>query len=302
MTERASSRVVVAVNPHASFGKNSQAGQLAAKELVSHGFRVEVLQEDSYERLSQSIAEALIEPAFALVMVGGDGMIHLGLEHALRADLPLGVIPSGTGNDFARHLGIPLDTVANAVAHFVAATTTPPIRVDVGVATSASGEPKAYACVASAGFDAIVNQRANSLKFPKGRHRYTLALLIELAKLRPRHYTVTLDGADLSGEYMLVAVANSQSFGGGMKVVPTASLNDGLLDVLLVKPLSRWEFLLIYPRVFRGTHVTDRRVIIRQATTVLLDAEGIVAYADGEPVGSLPLSVGVSGAALSVFA
>jgi diacylglycerol kinase (ATP) len=263
---------------------------------------VEALQEDSYDALSQSIGQALLKPAFALIVVGGDGMVHLGVEHALRAQVPLGVIPTGTGNDFARHLGIPLGGVTHAVAHFVAATETSPIRVDVGVATSASGVSRAYACVASAGFDAIVNQRANSLKFPKGRHRYTLALLIELAKLRPRHYTVTLDSSDLSGEYMLVAVANSQSFGGGMKVAPEASLNDGLLDVLLVKPLSRLAFLRIYPRVFKGTHVTDRRVIIRQAQSVSLDAEGIVAYADGEPVGPLPLSVSVSGAALSVFA
>jgi diacylglycerol kinase (ATP) len=159
-----------------------------------------------------------------------------------------------------------------------------------------------YVCVLSAGFDAIVNERANSITFPKGRHRYTVALLIELWKLKPLSYEVTIDGKDFSGNYLLVAVANSQSFGGGMKVTPEASLEDGLVDVLLLKPLGRLEFLRIYPRVFKGTHVTDPRVVIQRGATVRVDARGVIAYADGERMSSLPVEVRVAPRSLLVFA
>jgi len=302
MAQQPSSRVVVAINPRASFGKNQHAGAVVVEEFRARGFSPEALQADNYDALSQLIGQALLTPARVLVVVGGDGMVHLGVKHSLQAKIPLGVIPAGTGNDFARHLGIPLASLPSAVEKCVAAMALAPRSVDVGVATSSTGVPHPFACVVSAGFDAIVNHRANNLRFPKGRHRYTVALVAELAKLRPRHYSVTLDGEDLSGEYMLVAVANSQSFGGGMKVAPQARLDDGLLDVVLVKPLSRLAFLRIYPRVFQGTHVSDPRVIIRQAQDVFLDSEGIVAYADGEPVGPLPLTVRIEPAALSVFA
>jgi diacylglycerol kinase (ATP) len=129
-----------------------------------------------------------------------------------------------------------------------------------------------------------------------------VALLIELWKLTPLSYEVTIDGKDFSGNYLLVAVANSQSFGGGMKVTPEASLVDGLVDVLLLKPLGRLEFLRIYPRVFKGTHVTDPRVIIQRGASVRVDARGVVAYADGERMSALPVQVEVRPLALQVFA
>jgi diacylglycerol kinase (ATP) len=237
-----------------------------------------------------------------LVVVGGDGMVHLGVELALEAGVPLGVIPAGTGNDLARYLGLPFHSIPESVDAFLAAISGAPRMIDVGVATQPDGSETPYACVLSAGFDAIVNERANTLHFPKGRHRYTLALLIELWNLTPLSYRVTIDGEDLSGEYLLVAIANSQSFGGGMKVTPEASIDDGLLDVLLLKPLGRLEFLRIYPRVFQGTHVSDPRVIIRRGAKVHVDAPGVVAYADGERMTGLPLEVSVRSRALAVFA
>jgi diacylglycerol kinase (ATP) len=170
------------------------------------------------------------------------------------------------------------------------------------VARNSSGEAYPFACVFSAGFDALVNERANRLRFPKGRHRYTLALVIELAKLRPISYTLTMDGVRETGSYLLVAVANSQSFGGGMKVTPEASLVDGALDVFTLDPLSRREFLWIYPRVFKGLHVSDPRVHIRQATSVQVESEGVVAYADGERLDALPMDIAVEPGVLQVYA
>jgi diacylglycerol kinase (ATP) len=299
MSPKTARHLVVAINPQASFGKNQGAGRMVIDQLVAAGHDVVGIQEGSYQDLRTKTQAALRKDS-VLVVVGGDGMAHLGVDLATQAGIPLGIIPAGTGNDLARHLGIPLGSISAATAHFLAATKAR--KIDVALSKGPEGEETPYVCVLSAGFDAIVNERANSITVPKGRHRYTVALLIELWKLTPLSYQVTIDGKDFSGEYLLVAVANSQSFGGGMKVTPEASLVDGLVDVLLLKPLGRLEFLRIYPRVFKGTHVTDRRVIIARGASVRVDARGVIAYADGERMGPLPVEVRVAPLALQVFA
>jgi diacylglycerol kinase (ATP) len=295
-------RLVVAINPRASFGKNKHVGRAVSEALRSAGYEVHACQANSYAGLEAEVRLALATPTKALVVVGGDGMVHLGVAMASEYGIPLGLIPSGTGNDVARHLGIPLGSPEAALAVLLRALQGEPRMIDYGVSAGPHGVTTPFACVLSAGFDAIVNERANRLRFPKGRHRYTVALLIELAKLRPLSYTLSIDGEDLSGEYLLVAVANARSFGGGMKVTPDAVIDDGLLDVLLVKPLSRIEFLKIYPRVFKGTHVLDPRVIIRTGQSVVVDAKGVVAYADGEAMSQLPVTVTLEPRALGVFA
>jgi diacylglycerol kinase (ATP) len=296
------SRIVVAINPRASFGATAQVGGQVVEALAAAGYAVDSCQAADYASLTSQVRDAVARPALALVVVGGDGMAHLGAQLALEAGIPLGLIPSGTGNDLARHLGIPLGSPTEAISLLVAALTTPPRLIDVGMSRGPSGTQTPYVCVLSAGFDALVNERANALRFPKGRHRYTVPLLLELAKLRALDYTVSIDGEDFSGRYLLVAVANSQSFGGGMKVTPEAVIDDGVLDVFLLKPLSRLNFLRIYPRVFKGTHVRDPRVIIRQGRTVHIDCEGVIAYADGERMSELPLEITVSHRALRVLA
>lgn len=293
--------IVVAMNPRASFGKNEDAGHEVARLLASAGHDVIALREKDYGALEEVTRDAL-RPESVLVVVGGDGMVHLGAQLAREKNLPLGLIPAGTGNDLARHLGLPLGSIPLATEHLIRALEGTPQRIDLGLATSEQGIEHPFACVFSAGFDALVNERANRLRFVRGRHRYTLALLIELAQLRPITYTLTIDGVEETGSYLLVAVANSQSFGGGMKVTPEASLVDGQLDVFTLDPLSRLAFLRIYPRVFQGLHVSDPRVHIRQARSVRVESEGIVAYADGERLEALPLEVSVEPLRLDVFA
>ena len=293
--------IVVAMNPRASFGKNENAGIEVSQLLSKAGHDVVTARESSYQDLEISARDALRQDS-VLVVVGGDGMVHLGVNLAREKGVALGVIPSGTGNDFARHLGIPLTSLSDAVEHFLGALKSSPRSVDLGVAGMENGDEYPFACVLSAGFDALVNERANNLPFPKGRHRYTLALLIELAQLKPLEYTLTLDGVKEKGTFLLVAVANSRSFGGGMKVTPDASLEDGLLDVFTLDPLSRLNFLRIYPRVFKGQHVSDRRVHIRRASRIRVESPGVVAYADGERLGPLPTEVSVEPGALRVYA
>jgi diacylglycerol kinase (ATP) len=293
--------IVVAMNPRASFGKNEDAGHEAARLLASAGHDVIALRESDYSALENVTRDAL-RPESVLVVVGGDGMVHLGAHLAREKNVPLGLIPAGTGNDLARHLGLPLGSIPLATQHLLRALEGAPQSIDLGVATSQQGVEHPFACVFSAGFDALVNERANRLRVVRGRHRYTLALLIELAKLRPITYTLTIDGVQETRSYLLVAVANSQSFGGGMKVTPDASLVDGQLDVFTLDPLPRLAFLRIYPRVFRGLHVTDPRVHIRQARTIQVASDGVVAYADGERLEALPLEVTVEKSRLRVYA
>ncbi|MGL5909534.1 MAG: sphingosine kinase, partial [Phycicoccus sp.] len=159
-----------------------------------------------------------------------------------------------------------------------------------------------YVGVLAAGFDAVVNERANRWRRPRGPLRYHLATVRELPVFRPIPYVLVLDGRRFETEAMLVAVGNGPSYGGGMRVTPDASFDDGLLDVLVAHRISAFELLRVFPRVFRGSHVTHPAVEIVRARSVQLQAVGIVAYADGERLGPLPLTVEVVPDALGVLA
>lgn len=215
-----------------------------------------------------------------LVVVGGDGMVHLGLQLVGGRPVTFGVVPAGTGNDFARALGLPRrDPVAATRVVLDGAVR----AVDLG-----RSEGCWFGCVAAAGFDARVNDRANRMRRLRGRSRYDLAMLLELGVFRPVPYVVEADGVTWETAAMLVAVANAPSYGGGMQVSPHARLDDGLLDLLVVHPLSKAAFLRVFPRVYRGTHLTHPAVEIRRVASVRLVAPDITVYADGERVGPLP--------------
>jgi diacylglycerol kinase (ATP) len=126
-------------------------------------------------------------------------------------------------------------------------------------------------------------------------------MLVELMQLKPIKYTVTIDGVTTNEEAILTSVANNSQYGGGMLICPEAKPDDGLLDILMVRPLSRLDFIRIYPKVFKGTHVTDPRVVIRQGTKIRLDSPNLVGYSDGERIGALPMDIEVRPRALAVL-
>ncbi len=299
-------KLVVAINPSASFGASRDVGPAVVQTLRAMGHEVTSLTEPDFEQLLASARAAVKKRPDALVVVGGDGMVNLGTNLVAGTRVPLGLIPSGTGNDMARGLGIPHDDTEAAIRSLDAALAAGPRTIDAGritwtdAVTGEKGE-RWFACALSAGFDAIVNERANEMRHPKGPSRYILAMLAELAVLKPISYRVVLDGVVIETSAVLVALGNSVSLGGGMKITPDAKLDDGLLDVLLVKPLSRIAFLRIFPRVFKGTHVTDPRVRIERAKKIRIEAEGIVAYGDGERIAALPIDVEVVPGALRVL-
>ena len=283
--------IVVAINPQASFGKNAGVGARVIERLERAGYEVTACREQSFEMLHRA-TEAAIATADALVVVGGDGMVSLGVNLVARTSLPLGIIPSGTGNDLARGIGLPVGDLDACMDHLITALERSPRPIDLAKVTHVHGV-RWFACILSAGFDALVNERANRMRFPRGKSRYTWAILAELLKLKPREYALTIDGVTRQERAILISVANNQSMGGGMRVTPDASLTDGLLDVFILKPVSRMRFLRLYPRVFSGTHTGEPEVLIERARSVTVDAQDVVGYADGERIGPLPLTVAV---------
>ncbi|MDH6533210.1 diacylglycerol kinase (ATP) [Aurantimicrobium minutum] len=294
--------IVVAINPSAAFGKNSGAGEHTVSALRAAGYEVTELRAADFQLLTGQLHRALALTPDAVVVVGGDGMVSLAVNAVAQTSIPFAVVAAGTGNDLARGLGLPVGDVSAAIAHLIESLSREPMRIDLGRITSSDGsEVRWFASILSAGFDAIVNERANAMRWPKGKSRYTWALLRELVALKPVTYSLTVGEYTRHEDAMLISLANNSSMGGGMKVSPEASMCDGLLDVFVLRPLSRLRFLRLFPRVFAGTHITEPEVVIERCTQITLDAPGIVAYADGERVWALPVHVDIVPAAVRVF-
>lgn len=297
-----SGNIVLAINPAASFGHTRQAGHQAAGHFRAAGWNVVVLETDGYAALADVVDQTLAgTEVAALVVVGGDGMVHLGVNALAGLDIPLGIVPSGTGNDVARLLNLPLHDATAACRQTLSALAAGGRKVDVGRVT-VEGRTTYFAGVLSAGFDAAVNERANSWRWPRGKSRYNLAMLRELGSFRPIEYSVTADGKQWTQWALLISVANGQSIGGGMRITPDAAPDDGWLDLFVVRPLSRLRFLAVFPKVFAGKHTDHPAVQIRRVRRVRLEAAGVVAYADGERLGELPVDVEVVPGGLRVLA
>ncbi len=300
-------RLTVAINPTASFGKGKNVGPAVVQALRAMGHDVTSLQEPDFDQLAAAGRVALASNPDAFIVVGGDGMVSLGVNLLATTNVPLGIVPSGTGNDMARGLGIPHENTEAAIRMLGELLQGSPRTIDAGRVSfvddeSGRASTRWFAGTVSAGFDAVVNERANRMRHPKGASRYTIAIGLELLRLKPIPYRLVLDGNALETKAMLVSVGNNVSLGGGMKVTPDAKVDDGVLDVLVVQPLSRIAFLRIFPRVFKGTHVSDPRVAIHRAREIRIESDVAVVYADGERIGPAPVDVTVVPGALRIFA
>ncbi|WP_347350093.1 YegS/Rv2252/BmrU family lipid kinase [Intrasporangium sp.] len=294
----AARHVAVVVNPAAGKGAGRSAGRHTIELLRRAGARVTDASGDSVAA-ARTRAEAAIEAgADTLCVVGGDGTAHLGVNLTAGRTVHLALVPTGTGNDFARNLGLPLRDPEAVVSLIRAGHTR---RVDAGRVCT-PGDRRWFGGVLGAGFDAVVAARAEAMRWPRGQLRYGLAILRELPVFRPIPYVVECDGERIETRAMLVAVANTASFGGGMRICPDADPTDGRFDVLILHEVSVPRFLRVFPTVYSGRHVSHPYVEIRRAVRVRLEAVGVRAQADGEPFAPLPVEVEVVPGALRVVA
>jgi diacylglycerol kinase (ATP) len=291
-------RIALLVNPAAGKGRGAPLGAAVSAALRAAACEVVDVSAGTAEGARERARAAIERGVDALVVCGGDGMVHLGAGLCAGTALPLGIVAAGTGNDVASALGLPVHDAA-AAADVIAGGH---VRsIDAGRAVDAEGVVRWWVGVLGAGFDSLVNERANGWGWPRGRLRYTLAVARELPVFRPVPFVLEVDGRAQETRAMLVAVGNGPSYGGGMRVCPDADPADGLLDVAVVRALSIPAFLRVFPRVFAGTHVRHPAVEVLRARRVRLEAPGIVAYADGERVGPLPLDCEVVPGALRVL-
>jgi diacylglycerol kinase (ATP) len=293
--------VAVLLNPVAGRGRFSDEIPAVLAALHETGRRIVTLSADSAPAAMAAARGAVEDGASALVAVGGDGTIHLGLQAVAGTGVAFGAIPAGTGNDFALCVGMPENPVAaaHAVADALKAGRTRPI--DLARMVTADGEQRWFGAVLAAGFDAIVNERANRMRFPRGPRRYDVAIVLELLRLSPKPYRLVLDGVPHEFRGVLVAVGNTASYGGGMKICPGADPTDGLLDVIVGAEMGRFTMMGIKPHLYEGTHVDHPLVTTYRARTVELEAPGITGYADGERGFPLPVTITCEPGALALL-
>lgn len=296
-------KVALLVNPAARGGAGPGAASTAAERLRAHGVQTAMVSGGSPAESSSLLRTAMGVGVDAVVVAGGDGTVNLAIQEVAGTGIPLGIVPVGTGNDFASTLGLrELDAVA--AADTIAGGMTR--RVDLAQVTRDDGSTAFFGSVLASGFDSKVNDRANAMRWPRGGSRYNIAILVEFARLAGIPYDVRLEFADgtserVTGDLAMATVGNGRTYGGGIPICPDADPADGLLDVVLVRPAGRLRLLGLLPRVYRGTHATVPEVRMARVHSVRLDAPGVTAYADGDPIGALPLSIDIAPGALTVF-
>jgi diacylglycerol kinase (ATP) len=280
--------VTVLTNPHAGGGHPREAAATATARLRERGLEVTSIEGTTADDALTVAHAAVAAGTDALVAVGGDGLINIAWQAIAGTGVPLGIVPGGTGNDHARLFHVPVDDPV-AAADVVADGTI--ADIDLGRVTIGDDRVHWFGTVLASGFDSLVTERANRMRWPHGPMRYNLAMLAEMAGLRSIRYRIVLDDRTLDVDAAMVSLGNGTSYGGGMLIAPGAELTDGKLDVVIVAPGSRFKLVRLFPTVYKGTHVDLDEVTVYRSRSVRLVADGIVAYADGERIAPLPIDV-----------
>ncbi len=285
--------IALLTNPTSGKGRGARTVTEVLPRLRDAGFVVRNLVGRDADEALDLAHGCVADGVESLVVVGGDGMVHLAIQALANTETRLGLIPAGTGNDVARYFDLPRKDTAAAIDVVIGQKER---RIDLAKAGSTY-----YATVLAAGFDAVVTERANQMTWPRGQMRYNLATLAELRTFKPISYVVDLDGEQQRFDAMMVAVGNGPSFGGGLRITEGAVLDDGLLDVVVIRPMTKPELVRTYPKLFKGTHVHHPDYRHHLVKKITIAAPGITAYADGERIGPLPLTVEVAPLALRVL-
>ncbi|MGH3473532.1 MAG: diacylglycerol kinase [Aeromicrobium sp.] len=287
-------QVALVVNPVSGKWQGERIADDAEQLLRSLGHETSRIQGDDAQHAREQLTKALETSVDTVVVVGGDGAMHDVLPVVVGRDLTLGLLPAGTGNDTARALGIPIKDRSAATNVLLDGHTR---AIDL----AQTGRDQFVVTVVASGFDSLVNERADAMTWPRGNMRYNISIIAELREFQPLPYTLTLDGETIEREAMLVAVGNAPSYGGGLRMCEGAFVDDGLLDVVVINPLSKPRLMRVFPMLYRGTHATIPEFERHQVREVTLSSPGIVAYGDGERLGPLPMTVTVRPGALRML-
>ena len=278
---------LVVCNASAGKGKGSILAGDFIKLLSNSGLENKLIDCDTFAETKMLLEKEIQTNRYNyLIAVGGDGLVNLCLQLVAEKPICLGVIPAGTGNDFARATGFNGKSVDEIFSIF---SRSKPVKIDLGKAVSAD-ESKWFVQVLSTGFDATVNSLANKMTWPRGKSKYTIATILILSRFKSIPYMVEIDGRIFEQNAMLLAVANGESYGGGMRICPGASNSDGIFDVLIVRPVTKIVLLTIFPKVFKGNHIPHPKIDVYKGKYIKISSP-TVAYADGEFVSQLPLEV-----------
>lgn len=287
-------RIALLTNPAAGLGSAKSIGAKARERFAELGIEVESIEGDSREASQALAADAIADPSIdALVACGGDGLIGLALQAQARSGKPLGIIPAGTGNDHAREYHIPTDTkrACDVIAKGFYTTT------DLGVIRTAGqpdAEPYWFGTIACAGFDSRVSDRTNTIRWPRGQMRYNLAIALEFFNFHSIPARIVLDHTiELTEPLTLIAVGNTATYGGGMRICPDADHHDGLFDVTVLERMNRFRAASKFGKIFSGSFVEEEGVSTYRAKHVRIEMDGVNGYADGDRWGPLPMDVEV---------
>jgi diacylglycerol kinase (ATP) len=292
---------VIIANPKAGGGRARVIAERSARTLSDLGISTRLVLPATMEAMHAEISEACERRPSVVIACGGDGTVHQVLQGAAESGVTMSVIPAGTGNDIARSLGIGVkerESWLRDLSELIRAGE----ESCVDLSRITHGDRHVWSLgVISAGFDSAVNERANRLTRLRGTPRYVAALLAELRTFRMHDYEVTIDGMSLSGRALLIAVGNGESYGGGMRICPSADMSDGVLDVTWVDTAPRRTVLRVFPRIFSGRHIEHPLVSTYRGREITISSKGSVIYADGERIGVPPVRIEIASGALRIL-
>jgi diacylglycerol kinase (ATP) len=268
---------------------------MIAAALLHPDVSSKVVERFRYSGVEVRIQDSLKEESnySAALIFGGDGTAHRHLPELYRQKMPVLVVSTGSGNDFAKTLGIGSEQIALLAWQQFCADGKNVREIDLGVIRPASGEEIFFCCVAGVGMDADANARANhmpgSLKRAGG---YLLAALQALVAFKPVEMSVTSEQREIRREAFFIAVGNAHRYGGGMKITPRARPADGLLDICMVNKMNKLKLLCWMPTIFFGEHLRLKEVEYFQAAQLRIETgRDLELYADGEYACQTPVEI-----------